>query len=179
MKKVLRYIYISLFFITIISFTIPLIIYNLNNSNPNLYSIKIEGNVSKEIVYSYEEIVDGSYGYVDNQEFNFLNQWGTRYSVNYTGVSLWALLTYQSIINPNSTRIYFKSYDSYNTENLTLSQVENNPNLVIIAFKKFNSVLKYTDDDGGPLRAIVNLSVTEPDYNSKYWAKYVNTIVVV
>ena len=41
------------------------------------------------------------------------------------------------------------------------------------------SDLKYNDDDGGPLRAIVNLSVTEPDYCSKYWAKYVNTIVVV
>jgi hypothetical protein len=67
----------------------------------------------------------------------------------------------------------------YYTEEMPLEKVENNPDGVIIAFQKGNDLLKYNSEDGGPMRAIVNLSVTLPDYCSKYWAKYVNTIVVV
>ena len=176
-----RNLFITLFFLLIISFTIPLIIFNLKNRNPDLYSIRIEGNVSEEVTYSYEDIVDGVFGLVENQEFTFLNQppSNTQFEVNYTGVSLWSLLSYTSILLPNSTAIYFYSYDSYYTEQISLVKVENNPNGVIIAFKKGYDILKYNSVDGGPLRAIVNLSVTEPDYCSKYWAKYVNIVVVV
>ncbi|MHA1111218.1 MAG: molybdopterin-dependent oxidoreductase [Promethearchaeota archaeon] len=174
-----RYILITFFFLVIISLTIPLIVYNIKNSNPELYSIRIEGNVLEITTYTYEDIIDGKFGLVEDQEFVFLNQYNTQFDVVYTGVSVWAILTYAEIMLPNSTGIYFKSYDSYYTEPLTLENIENYSDLVLIAFKKENQVLKYNDDDGGPLRAIVNLSVTEPDYCSKYWAKYVNTIVVV
>ena len=179
MKKTYRYLFISFFFVAIISFTIPLIVYNIKNSNPDLYSIKIEGNVSEVITYSYNDIVEGTFGFVENHDFVFLNQYNTRYNRVYTGVSVWALITHATIMYPNSTGIFFKSYDSYITETLTLDQVRDNPKLVIIAFKVDERTLKYNDNDGGPLRSVVNLSVTEPDYCSKFWAKFVNTIVVV
>ncbi len=164
-----------------IIFPIPLIIANLKGRNPDLYTLRIEGNVSEEIIYVYEDLVDGKYGLVENQVFTYLNQppYNTRYDVTYTGVNLWTLLTYTSILLPNSTAIYFKSYDTYYTEKISLDKIETNPNGVIIAFQKGNDLLKYNTDDGGPMRAIVNLSVILPDYSSKYWAKYVNTIIVV
>ena len=174
-----RNLLIGLFFLIIISFTIPLIIFNLKNRNPELHSIRIEGNVSAITTYTYEDIIEGKFGLVEDQEFVFLNQYKTQFDVVYTGASVWAILTYSGLLLPNSTGVYFKSFDSYYTETLTLDNIENYSDLIIIAFKKENQVLKYNDDDGGPLRAIVNLSVTEPDYCSKYWAKYVNTIVVV
>ncbi|MBN2155387.1 MAG: molybdopterin-dependent oxidoreductase [Candidatus Lokiarchaeota archaeon] len=176
-----RIAFITLFFLLIMAFPIPLIVFNLRNRNPELYSIRIEGNVSEVLTYTYEDIVDGLFGVVEKQEFVYLNQppYNTRYNVIYTGVSVWSLLTHKSVINSNATEIFFRSYDAYYTDTLLLEKVENNPTLVIIAFKKDNKPLKYNSDDGGPLRAIVNLSVTEPDYCSKYWAKYVNTIVVV
>ena len=180
-KKLCRNLLITFFFLVVIAFPIPLIIFNLRNHNPELYTLKIEGNVSQEIEYVYEDLVDGVYGLVEDQIFTYINQppYNTQYDVVYTGVSLWALLTYTSILLPNATALYFKSYDLYYTEEITLEKVENNPDGVIIAFQKGDKLLKYNSDDGGPMRAIVNLSVTLPDYCSKYLAKYLNTIVVV
>jgi hypothetical protein len=178
-KKIRRNLLISLFFLVLIIFPIPLIVYNVINSNPELYSIRIEGNVSEVTTYSYDQIVEGSFGLVENQNFVFLNQYDSQYNRVYTGVSVWSLLTYITIMYPNSTGISFKSYDSYVTETLTLEQININPELVIIAFKIDDRALKYNDNDGGPLRSIVDLSVTDPVYCSKYWVKHVNTIVVI
>lgn len=174
-----RILLITLFFLILVSIPIPLIIYNLMTRNPDLYVIRLEGNVSEVITFSYEDIVDGTYGIIDDQEFEFLNQYGTRYTVTYTGVSVWALLDYAQVHYPNSTGLYFKSYDNFVTELLSLEDIKTYSELIIIAFKIGNKVLKYTDEDGGPMRSIVNLSVTEPEYNSQYWAKYVNTIIVI
>jgi DMSO/TMAO reductase YedYZ molybdopterin-dependent catalytic subunit len=180
-KKKQRIIFITLFFLILIAFPIPLIVYNLKNRNPDLYTLRIVGNVSEEKEYLYEDFVDGVYGIIEDQVFTYLNQppYNTRYEIIYTGVSLWTLLTYTSILLPNATAIYFQSYDLYYTEEISLEKVESNPKGVIIAFQHDNKLLKYNSNDGGPMRAIVNLSVTLPDYCSKYWAKYVNTIVVV
>ena len=180
MKINLRYFLISLFFLSLIGLTIPLIVYNLNNRNPDPTALIITGNVSREVSFTYEDIISGKYGVVENRIFTFLNQppYNSQYDVNYTGVSVWALLTYTSILYPNATSIYFKSWDAYRTETLSLSAVQDNPEDVIVAFKKGDYFLQNNSEDGGPLRTIVDLSVTEPDYCSKYWAKYVNEIVV-
>ena len=182
MKKTLRYVLISLFFLSLIGFTIPLIIYNLNQRNPDPLVIIISGNVSHEVSYTYDEIVVGEYGLVENKQFTFLNQYNTRYEVNYTGVSVWTLLSYTEILNSNATTIYFKSWDSYTTATLNLTDVEQNSENIIIAFKQGDRFLTNSSDDGGPFRAIVDLSVTEafdpPTYCSQFWAKYVNEIIV-
>jgi len=176
-KKVRRRILITLFFVIVVSFPIPFIIYNIRNRNPDLYSICIKGNVSEEITYTYEDIVDGLFGIVENQQFTSLNSVHEQYDAIYTGVSVWVLLTQTLIMFPNSTSIYFQSYDSYTTEEISLEKVEQNPNGVIIAYQKGNDPLNPKGE--GPMRAIVSLNVTNPDYNSKYWTKQVNTIFVV
>lgn len=178
MKKIYRNLLISLFFLSIISITIPLVIYNLNQRNPNPLSIIITGNVSKEISFNYDDITNGTYGTVGDRQFTFLNDFGTQYDANYTGVSVWALLTYSSILTPSSTAIYFYSWDNYQSASLSLEDVENNPEEIIIAFKKGDTYLRNNSVDGGPFRSIVNLSVTEPLYCSQYWVKYINKIVV-
>lgn len=178
MKKVYRNLLISLFFLSIISITIPLVLYNLNQRNPDRLSIIIKGNVSHEVTYYYDDITNGTYGIVENRPFTFLNEFGLQYDVNYSGVSVWALLTYSSILTPSSTAIYFYSWDNYQSATLSLTDVENHSEEIIIAFKKEDAYLKNDSQDGGPLRSIVNLSVTEPIYCSQYWVKYVNMIVV-
>ena len=178
-KEAKRKVLISVFFIILISFPIPLIVFNMMNSNPDLYSIRIEGNVSEILTFKYEDLVDGVFGKIINQEFTFQNRppHNDQYEVNYTGVSVWGILEYASVHYPNSTGIYFKSYDSYTTEILPLEKIETNPLGVIIAYQEGDDPLNPNDD--GPMRAIVNLSVTLPDYCSKYWAKQVNTFVIV
>jgi len=182
---------ISIFFGIIIGFTVPLIGYNFmlleqeGNQiyvwNPIDWNLKIRGNVKYEATIPYQALINGTYGTIANQTFHFLNSYGTYYLTNYTGVSVWRLLSDLNILNEGATGIWFKSVDLYETPGIPLSKVEEFPNLTIVAYKVNNINLTTRERGGtGPIRSIVNLSITEPteEGNGMYWAKYLTTIMV-
>lgn len=175
-----RNIKITIFFIIITGITVPLIAYNFTIRNDVHWELLINGNVSKEIDISYQDLVDGKYGTVVNQTYQFLDIEGHRANYTYTGVSVWNILSETHVLNNNSTAIEFKSYDLYVTSPLNLTKIQEYPNLTIIAYKLNGKFLTTKEQGGdGPLRAIIDLSVTTPTYNSQYWAKYVNEIYVI
>ncbi len=148
--------------------------------NPIVWEVRITGNVNFEVIIQYQEVVNSTYGVVDNRHFHYLNTWGTERDYYYTGASLWQILNQTGVLKGNSTQYYFSCYDNYVTEKLWLSDIEANPDYVLIAFKKGSEFLKPKSEGGeGPLRAIVDFNLTDPGPNSEYWAMYVNEIIIV
>jgi DMSO/TMAO reductase YedYZ molybdopterin-dependent catalytic subunit len=171
---------IGLFFSIIIGITIPLIVYNfLTIENPSPWTVKIYGNVENEVYISYDDIVAGVYGLVENREFYFINSYGTEHYYNYTGVSVWYILNQTDVLTNTSSEIIFRAIDNYYTYEISLTEMAANPEYAILAFKRDGQILQPKESGGeGPLRAIVDYELTKPRVNSQYWAKYTNSIQV-
>ena len=178
--KLSRNVKIVILFAVIIGATIPFIIYNFQVQNPILWELKITGNVTQEINVTYSQIVNGNYGLIENRPFYFINSYGTNYWEIYTGASLWEILNQTGVLPANATKFYFRSVDNYETGTLWLDNISEHPDYALIAFKLGNQVLLPKDQGGdGPLRAIVDYNLTKPAVNSQFWAKYVNTVVII
>ncbi|HUX99459.1 MAG TPA: molybdopterin-dependent oxidoreductase [Candidatus Deferrimicrobium sp.] len=171
---------IFIFFAVIIGITIPFLAYNFQTQNPMVWEIKISGNVEAEIIIQYQEIVDGDFGMIENRYFYYINSWGTERSYYVTGPSLWQVLNQTGVLRENSTQFYFKCVDNWVTDPLSLSDIEANPDYVLLAFKIDGQILKPKSEGGdGPIRAAVDFNLTKPDSNSEYWAKYLNQIIII
>ena len=180
MKPLYRNLAIVIVFGAIIASTIPFLIYNYQVQNPILWELKITGNVTHEVNVTYSQIVNGDYGLIENRPFYFINSYGTNFWQNYTGASLWQILNQTGVLPPNATKFYLQSVDNYVTGTLWLDNISANPDYVLIAFKLWNEVIQPKDQGGdGPLRAIVDYNLTKPEVNSQYWAKYVNTVIII
>jgi DMSO/TMAO reductase YedYZ molybdopterin-dependent catalytic subunit len=167
-------------FAAIIAVTIPFLFYNYSVQNPILWELKITGNVNQEITIQYQQIVNGTFGLVEDRPFFFKNSYGTEYWENYTGASLWQILNQTGVLPVNATQFYFRSVDNWVTNPLLLDDISAHPDFVLIAFKLGDEILLPKDQGGnGPLRAIVDYNLTKPNVNSEYWAKYVNTVIII
>jgi hypothetical protein len=180
MKPLYRNLAIAIVCVTVILALVPFILYNYKTQNPIVWGLLITGNVDHEVVIQYQGIVNGTYGIIEDRTFFWKNSYGTTGTDIYTGASLWQILNQTGIVRPNATKYYFRCFDNYNTNNLTLSDIQAHPEDVIIAFKRGDEFLQPMEKDGdGPLRAIVDYTLTSPNPNTEYWAKYVNTVIII
>lgn len=165
---------IFILFGIIIGASIGLTIYNLQfiekqfNGNTEI-SIKIYGNVKKEVNITLSQL-KSNYQQVINQRFYFINDFGNIWSDNYSGAVIWDIFIKEDCLNPNSTRFRFEASDLYVSRNILFSLVEQNPELVLLAYER-NGMPMGGEPDRGPIEGIVNRSLF-PDWNTVYTAKH-------
>jgi len=107
----------------------------------------------------------------------YLLQGTPTFSANYTGVSLYYLLTEKANLTDGSTRVKVIAIDNY-SYTLTLDAC-NATRDIIIAFKKNGEYLKSGANGGnGPLRLIIPQSAVGA-YNAQYCVKYVTTLKIL
>jgi len=175
---------------------------NLNNSNNNSNNssepcyLKIYGNIVEEKTIPYSAIAGNNYTRIENDPFEFLNSVGTRYNATISGVSLYSLLIYYSLLTNTSKYIQFEADDGYKSPKLPLSILINNPNSVLIATHENGVVYKSKSAGGdGPLVSAVKLDAIQNNqevidtlaeigradfvYNTAYKVKYLTAIYVI
>jgi DMSO/TMAO reductase YedYZ molybdopterin-dependent catalytic subunit len=168
----------------IIGIVIPFIVNNNSppddNQHPSYdWNISIYGNVNYEVNITYEDIVEGVYGVVENREFYFINSYGTEYYINYTGAPVWNILNQTGVLTNTSSKIVFYAIDNYYSYELSISDFAANPEYAILAFKKNGEFILPQQQGGyGPIRAIVDYEITKPRVNSQYWVKYTSSIQI-
>lgn len=168
---------------------------NSNNSSEPCY-LKIYGNVAREQFIPYSAIAGNNYTRIENEPFEFLNSFGTRYNATISGVSLYSILIYYSLLTNTSTNIQFEADDGYKSPKLPISIMINNTNSVIIATHEKGVAYKSKSTGGdGPLVSAVKLNVIQNNqevidylaeigradfvYNTAYKVKYLTAIYVV
>ncbi len=162
-----------------------MIVYNLTTVNTDVWNLKIYGSgTTDEILVPYSDIVSDKYLSVQDGEFVILNKFNFTYTFFYSGASIWDILEDNGVVAGYATQLRFVASDNYKSEFIPLSLVRDNPNLVIIGYEENGKILEEQSKGGtGPLRSMVNLSVTiqmsPPTYNSQFWVKYVNGIEVI
>ncbi len=153
--------------------------------NTDVWNLKIYGSgVTEVTLIPYSDITSGKYRSVQDAKFAILNQYNYNYTYYYSGASIWDILEDNGIVEPSATKMRFIASDNYRSEFIPLSLVRNNPDLAIIGYEENGHILEEQSKGGdGPLRSMVNLSVTQqmipPTYNSQFWVKYVNGIEVI
>jgi len=157
--------------------------------------IRIYGNVINEKFVSGSEIQNNVlFTYVESQEYDMLNSWGTEYSKTVSGVSLNSIFERLSIIPINATYIQFEAVDNFKSFKLPIEVVRNFPNQVLLINKEYGRILKPKSDGGeGPIKGFVSLpalqnnqNVTEvfaengenTVYNSVFNVKYLSAVRV-
>lgn len=182
--KITRNQKIALFFGSLILVTAGLVTYSVITSDSPLFlgvqdwKIEINGAVEQEVSVPYEALYNGTYDTI-TKEFYFINDYGTEYNIEFTGVKLWDILQDAANLTEGADYLYFYSIDEYFTPRMELNLVENNPEDCILAFKEEGKWLKPKNRGGdGPVRAIVGYDLVKPRVNSQYWAKYLFRVVV-
>jgi len=179
-----RNVSIFILFGIIIGASIGLTIYNLqlleqysNNGNGSTeISIKITGNVNREVIINLTQL-KSEYKQVINQAFYSINSVGSTFKNNYTGAQVWDILSKSKCLNPNSTRIRFISNDGYTHEKtIQISLTQQYPHLMILAYEK-NGIPFGEISDEGPIKVMVNRSLF-PEWSTQYDVKDVGFIVV-
>lgn len=175
-----RNISIFILFVIIIGASIGLTIYNLQlvekyTNDGSEITIEIYGNVKREVNITLTQL-KSDYQQVINQKFYFINDFGNTWSDNYSGAVIWDIFNKEDCLNPNSTRFRFEASDLYTSRNILFSLVEQNPELVLLAYER-NGIAMGGEPDKGPIEGIVNRSLF-PDWNTIYTAKHVVAIRV-
>lgn len=173
---------------------------NSNNNNSNnsseLCYLRIYGNIIEEKSIPYSAMVGTNYSRIENDPYEFLNSVGTRYNATISGVSLYSILMYYSLLTNTSTYIQFEADDGYKSPKLPLSILKNQPNSVLIATHENGVAYKAKSAAGdGPLVSAVRLDVIQNNqevidflaeigradfvYNTAYKVKYLTAIYIV
>ena len=175
-----RNVKIFIFFAVIVGITIPFLTYNYETQNPIIWEVSIYGNVTEEVTIPYEALANGTYGLIEDRTFYYKNSFGTEEYHTVTGPSLWHVLNQTGVLRGNSTQVYFRSVDNYETGTLDIAEVEAHPEYAVLAFKYDGEILKPKSEGGdGPIRGVVDFNLTTPDTNTGYWAKYLNQIIII
>jgi len=173
---------------------------NNNNNNSNTSSepcyLRIYGNILEEKSIPYSAMVGNNYTRIENDPYEFLNSVGTRYNATISGVSLYSILIYYSLLTNTSRYIQFEADDGYKSPKLPLSILIDHPNSVLIATHENGVTYKAKAAAGdGPLVSAVRLDVIQNNqevkdflaeigradfvYNTAYKVKYLTAIYVV
>ncbi|MBD3353341.1 MAG: molybdopterin-dependent oxidoreductase [Candidatus Lokiarchaeota archaeon] len=174
-----KILFILLTAVIVTGISVPLILLNLNSLNNNSWTLTLKGEVSQEVSINLQDIYDETYGTAYTREFLYKNEYGTQYTNEYTGIRLWDIIQNTSIdIDTEADSFYFQGIDGWFSPIISLSDLENNPEMFIVCFKENGEFLKYKNEGGdGPLRAVVDFAITDPDPNAKYWSKYLAEII--
>lgn len=181
-----------------------LFIYNWNQYQANrdqfkdcndAWCLKISGNVNYDMFVGISYLLNDSFARVENQEFQILNSFETKYNKTLSGVVLWDVLNQTGLLRDNSTLIRFQASDGYKSIELPLRIIQNFPEMIIIVTHIDGQLIPYKENGGdGPLMAgvdypsIINdneleqiFSDSQQDfvYNSQYNVKYLDSIIII
>ena len=157
--------------------------------------IRIYGNVIDEKFVPISDLQnDGTFTYIDSQEYKIVNAWTTEYNKSVAGVSLNNIFKTLEIIPDNATYIQFEAVDNFKSFKLPIEVVRNFPNQVLLINKEDGKILEPKSDGGeGPIKGFVSLpalqnnqNVTEvfaengedTVYNSVFNVKYLSAVRV-
>jgi len=145
--------------------------------DPN--KITIEGNgISNSIILSVSELTSGKYDLVEDKTFHIKNSFDTEYDIIYSGISLWSILGEENLLIHSSSELEFRFYarDGYSSPKfLSLSIVEANPDLVILAYEENGVPLSLE----GPLRSVMDQSIMPyGEYSSQYSVQELSQIII-
>ena len=140
----------------------------------------IIGEVKEELKLSIADLKSDKYNQVTD-DFNFRNSYGTEWTDEYTGVTLWSILEAEGILESHASTFVFISQDGYESpEPLSIEDIAKNyEDQVIIAYEIEGELLS---DDNGPVRSVIDHEVLEdlePDhYNSQFAVKNLKYIEI-
>ena len=155
----------------------------LNKEETDDITLKIEGNVGKELKLSLEEL-KAMNDIVFEADFFSLNSFGTKKYFHFKGVNLWSLLQQKCEISDDATSVSIIAEDGYEMV-FTVEQVkkqdyidEQNPEILypmIIAWEE--NKVEYDVSEGAPFKLVVGQKEAG-DVNKPQWVSNIDKIVV-
>jgi len=146
-------------------------------------TLKIEGNVGKELKFTLEEL-KAMNDIVFEADFFSLNSFGTKKYFHFKGVNLWSLLEQKCEISDDATSVSIIAEDGYEMV-FTVEQVkkqdyidEQNPEILypmIIAWEE--DKVEYDVSEGAPFKLVVGQNEAG-DVNKPQWVSNIDKIVV-
>jgi len=131
--------------------------------------------VAQNVSIYYSEIIDViNLDQKINKSLCFVRSSGTPETHLYTGVSLWDLIVYSGVTYGAATAIRFIGSDAKASPAFPLKLVQQNPELVLLAYEQDGTSLIANVD--GPYETIVNHSVVAPKISGNYACKKVVSI---
>lgn len=141
-----------------------------NHDKPEDWTLTIKGDVEQELVLKIEDLAQ-----MPNITKDYLLQGNPTFTAEYTGISLYYLVTQKANITVAAS-IRVIAIDLFSNI-LTLDQI-NTTQDIIIAFRKNGEAIPHHDDGGeGPLRLIIPQKY-EGDYNGQKCVKFVSEIEI-
>ncbi|MBD3254219.1 MAG: molybdopterin-dependent oxidoreductase [Candidatus Lokiarchaeota archaeon] len=140
----------------------------------------IRGNIKEELRLSISDLKSDEYKQVTD-DFDFKNSYGTEWTDEYTGTTLWSILEEEGILESDASTFLFVGQDGYESpEPLSIEDIaKQHENDVILAYKIEGERLS---NDIGPVRSVIDRDVIEhlePDHwNSQFAVKSVKYVEI-
>jgi hypothetical protein len=145
--------------------------------DPNTITIQGDG-LNRQITLTTTQLKSDKYDQYIDKIFHIKNSVEREYDEIYSGVSLWSVLVEETLIDvdPSLLTFQFWARDQYHSPfPLNLSIVQNNPDLVIIAYEK-NGAPLFGD---GPLRSVIDQTLMpQGQYSSQYSVQMLSKIII-
>lgn len=135
--------------------------------------VTIKGKVKEELRLSLSDLKSDKYKQVTD-DFDFKNSYGTEWTAEYTGTTLWSILEAEDLLESDASTFVFIGRDGYESPvALSIEDIAKKyENKVILAYEIEGEPLS---DDNGPVRSIIDRKVLEhlePEhYNSHFAVK--------
>jgi DMSO/TMAO reductase YedYZ molybdopterin-dependent catalytic subunit len=150
--------------------TVYFTVFNNNGSTPEDWTLTLKGDIEQEITLKIDDLY-----LMPNITQDYIIQGNPTFTAEYTGISLYYLVTQKANITAPAT-IKVKAIDQF-SNSLTMDEI-NTTREIIIAFKKNGENITHHSAGGeGPLRLIIPQKF-EGDYNGQYCVKFVTEIEI-
>ena len=133
--------------------------------------VTIKGKVNEELRLSLSELKSDKYRQVTD-DFDFKNSYGTEWTAEYTGTTLWSILEAEGLLESDDLKFVFIGQDGYeSTVALSIDDIAKKyETKVILAYEVEGEPLS---DDNGPVRSIIDREVLkdlEPEHYNSHFA---------
>jgi hypothetical protein len=137
------------------------------------WSITLFGpTVAQNVSVSYQEIMNQSlFQHFIDVPINYTGCDLKNYIVNCSGITLWDLITYSKVDYGDANAIKFCGSDGCSMLQVNLTTVEQNASKFLIIYA-LNGVLYGPPPDEGPLKSIVDYTLTAPVVSCPYNTKW-------
>ena len=150
--------------------TLYFTVFNKNGGTPDDWTLTLKGDIDQDVTLKIDDLY-----LMPNITRDYIIQGTPTFTAEYTGVSLYYLVTQKANISVPAT-IKVRAIDQY-SKSLTMDEI-NTTRDIIIAFKKNGENITHHSDGGeGPLRLIIP-QMFEGDYNGQYCVKFVSEIEI-
>lgn len=149
--------------------TLYFTVFNQNGAKEE-WTLTIKGDVEQEVTLKIEDLRA-----MPNITRDYLVQGTPTYTAEYTGVSLYYLITEIANITVDAT-IQVIAIDLF-SKSLTLDEINSTRDIIIAYQKNGDNITSHSDGGEGPLRLIIPQKL-EGDFNGQYCVKFVAEIKI-